>query len=1636
MSKLYIFGIGGTGSRVLRSLTMLLASGVQCNDTIVPIIIDKDIANGDYTRTNSLIKSYMEVNKYAPKHDASGNIENTFFNTDIELLDGNLLLQLNDSTKLFKDFIGLNTQNKQNQALSKMLYSDETLNMDTTHGFRGNPNMGSVVLNQFSDTDIFKSFANSFQQGDRIIIISSIFGGTGASGFPLLRQTLQTPNVSDSKGNTLPNWGLINNAPIGAITVLPYFQVDKKDSVDSDTFNDKAKAALSYYQTQEDGKIDTLYYIADDNRKSYKYFEGGNNQRNDAHFVEMAAAMAILDFVNPQQQSVNINRDQNNQITRTTYKEFGIGSNAKNINFGHLSSITQELLINPLSRFMLFAKYMGNVKNDKDVFKKQSPYQPYALEKCGKKNYDKNFRKEISELEKMQKHFTDWLSEMAGQARSFSPFNLENKKAFEYVDSQINLFDNSKSPYSNWAKFDNELNRQINKIEKSLKDKNKDKERFIELFYRATKEIVNFSGSSTDTKQGSTNYIFRLQTGGDVGLSNTISHWGVSQIYDDALIKAIPSSNIKSDKQPTSIPSPFARIALVKTAFAEVASNGKEALKAYQKAVSDSLDIAEIFFNYSKYKNLVDIITWSRDADLSQLQAGHNILYRTLNTFLNDGSSSYNFDQLNGIYILQYKPTGQIIGATSPSTLFFSTENDYNAKDNNGNIINPIDIQLSNNKLAFSGISDLNSRSWEFQEYLHTWNAANNVQINHNGTSRLVFNEFHSYLQSQINELAQIQDPRVATINSIYSNQNIASQNLTSNYNRISGYEILSRLIYEQRPMPVVSDFRIQTTIDGASSALVLPLEGGAGSVYVNWNLTQNTKWNNYKANEAGDRGVLPDGTQENWFTRSDFLEDKIIRIPSRTHTGNFIMGDKEVKNDTFLLPIKDLYFKFFNPQDLAQNIDISADSKTVVVTLRVPVQNGEVEFKKTYKKSDFSLIDLNQYDFALYPNVKFNDEKDAFYRFAMFYPFDELNSHNVEFFNGDKLVSLSVNDKIVRNQNDKTNAKCSTFSINQKIFDNIRIKIGDAQGVLVPNLSISNANEVFTFAVDFGTTNTHIEYRTNIDANIKAFDIGSNDNDYHMRFSHDKYDINELIQNVDFVPEIMGASSKTEFSFPLRTALSVSKNRPKNVEYDPFLQVNPILSYEKRIVPNYNDVLTQLKWDASEEEMGYYIDSLCFIMRNKVILNDGDLCKTKIAWFYPQSMAGSRSNIIRNKWKIGYAKYFLGESVSDASELSGNAKQIIAKNIKDLPESIAPYLNYKNDPKYKYAISNLVSIDIGGGTTDTVFVNNDKIEYVTSFRFASNSVFGIGKNISPIISKYEGEIEEVIKNNDDDCYTHTLENILNSIKNSEFGDLASFFFSLDSNFYLKERNVKIGFSEILRKNKDQKIVFVIFFVAIIYHTAQIMKSKEMPLPRHVAFSGKGSKILNIIADTEVLEGLTKTVFEHVYKQKYGDSGLTIIRNERTPKEVTCKGGVTLFADGFSLDKFTSLVLRGDKSHTFVKTTEKYSDIEIDKSVKNINEEVLSFLNYVVNDLLHQNFANSIIFGETFINSLSLNPKTLNIVKDELEKQQDLDTYTRKGIEDKIKSIGDPESTTIEETFFFYPIEKLLNAISREIEKK
>lgn len=287
MAKLYVFGIGGTGSRVIKALTMLLASGVKLEnnfDTVVPIIIDPDTANGDLNRTTDILTKYQNiVGKAGSENELFGTKIKTLIqltNENSPNLSNNFKFSIDGSGQEFGQSIDYNGLDDENKALIDLLFSEENIKADMTVGFKGNPNIGSVVLNKIVDSNEYKEFSNSFNQGDAIFIISSIFGGTGASGFPLLLKNLR---INDS-GRI--NSNIISASTIGAISYLPYFKVsdgnnDEKE-IDSTTFFGKAKAALSYYEHaifNNNNMLNSFYHIGDKANNNMKYAEGKADQK-------------------------------------------------------------------------------------------------------------------------------------------------------------------------------------------------------------------------------------------------------------------------------------------------------------------------------------------------------------------------------------------------------------------------------------------------------------------------------------------------------------------------------------------------------------------------------------------------------------------------------------------------------------------------------------------------------------------------------------------------------------------------------------------------------------------------------------------------------------------------------------------------------------------------------------------------------------------------------------------------------------------------------------------------------------------------------------------------------------------------------------------------------------------------------------------------------------------------------------------------------------------------------------------------------------------------------------------------------------------------------------------------------------
>ena len=439
MPNLYVFAIGGSGSRVIKALTMLLASGVKMKDTdaVIPIIIDPDTANADLSRTVEIIRLYNKI------RSKSEQVENTFFNANIRSLDEMGVDGTSTSVyrfeldgvknAKFRNYIDYSSLSKNNQAFTSLLFSKNNLESSMEVGFKGNPNIGSVVLNKMKDSDFFQKFASAFQQNDRIFIISSIFGGTGAAGFPLLLKNIRDANASVS------NHIFLQNAMIGAISLLPYFDVTKDDkssvSINSDTFITKTKAALSYYSrtVTNDGSVNALYYIGDNTHNPQKGSDGGASQQNNAHFVEMIAAYAIINFMDFSNDDLQV---VNRRAIAPKFMEYGLNEESNKVNFKYLADDTRKRIAMPLTQFALFSSFLKNHFS-------QYAGKPWAIggtKKLTEEGLDNTF---LQGLRKFHNSYDLWLDEMEKSEVKFKPLDCSKKG-----DDLLNMVENYQKPLS------------------------------------------------------------------------------------------------------------------------------------------------------------------------------------------------------------------------------------------------------------------------------------------------------------------------------------------------------------------------------------------------------------------------------------------------------------------------------------------------------------------------------------------------------------------------------------------------------------------------------------------------------------------------------------------------------------------------------------------------------------------------------------------------------------------------------------------------------------------------------------------------------------------------------------------------------------------------------------------------------------------------------------------------------------------------------------------------------------------------------------------------------------------------------------------------------------------------------------
>lgn len=437
--NVFIFAIGGTGARVLRSLTFCLASGIEKipdETNIIPLIIDYDKDNGDKRRTIDLLDTYTAIRNKAYEGVELKAGDRNFFHpvirhlSDVATLDGRadvgvrpsyeFTFGLDDKTTAgtFADYIDYTNMigdTYLTKDLLSSLYNDELqdspnteLNLELSMGFKGNPNIGSIVFEELKNDAEFKRFCNTFDAThDRVFIISSIFGGTGSSGFPRIVDAIHYAGIAG-----------FNQAMVGGCIVMPYFKVNTPEggAINSNIFNSKQKAALSYYaQPDQNGKsiydkLTTAYFIGDDEATNLPYSEGRDTQKNDAHIVEFLSALSVLDFICKDKATL--------ELEAVRYREYGL---PKNINDGEKFNFTnfdaddyEDYLQFLFTMGLTFKYYKDYVAND-TISEKEAYYKTLGLSsKVGGGMY--------KHLEDFIDDFNSWIDEMACQRDGFKPF--------------------------------------------------------------------------------------------------------------------------------------------------------------------------------------------------------------------------------------------------------------------------------------------------------------------------------------------------------------------------------------------------------------------------------------------------------------------------------------------------------------------------------------------------------------------------------------------------------------------------------------------------------------------------------------------------------------------------------------------------------------------------------------------------------------------------------------------------------------------------------------------------------------------------------------------------------------------------------------------------------------------------------------------------------------------------------------------------------------------------------------------------------------------------------------------------------------------------------------------------------------
>ena len=755
----------------------------------------------------------------------------------------------------------------------------------------------------------------------------------------------------------------------------------------------------------------------------------------------------------------------------------------------------------------------------------------------------------------------------------------------------------------------------------------------------------------------------------------------------------------------------------------------------------------------------------------------------------------------------------------------------------------------------------------------------------------------------------------------------------------------------------------------------------------------------------------------------------------------------------------------------------------------------AKIEFRDGTSKqvNDIPKEDVLNFDFAVYPFFRYPKEyitnKLETYNVILTYKFAggsiPENAIELRFYRivNNKLELIPENDaldkqalreffvdrrirtdeKSAGNNNHRT-VHYTIYGTNFDYIEVISNAPQSASGLVKPLFqSINDAsNDDITFAVDFGTTSTHVACKGGAPFQTKpgsmVFLHGNPDSsNVHPVYKYENYkpshdedgieeklkDLVDYIQN-EFIPTCFDGAV---YKFPMRTAVSCKSDCKTEPKLILFGQANIASTYEKEKPRGGNSFIPNIKWAESELNLtSAYIRQIVKMCVNKAIAEGYKKSSINFVKFYPLSIGETSKQDIEDAWKEACSQYDINTETA----------------VSTYSESLAPY--YADTPEKARCA---VSIDIGGGSVDFAVFSDGSPDFASSIRFGCDVLWSsfektnVTQENNPIFLDF---VDKMLNNarraelTGDNETIHVLLGMLGYTSDSKEPYLTakrveSKYSSEDViNFWLG--NNAFNFARESKLRKDFKPAFITHLYAILYHIAQVMKSEEKILPNALIFSGNGSKYLDYIG-LDVVKQIAGAAFSLVYANDAreaedvaaANSGITIshdqaeegfnydqfvsdliikVPNENlSGKEKTAVGGLKIRRDGMNLIEPPKKVYYGEllSEHSTYITKAKRDLVSVDEATNlpRLNEEfVMSICNNV--GVMQTGLRN-------LFDNLQLSTYYVGIDTEECRTtlKQTLETNNDKTI------LGAATERNIQSTLFFVPIRKILFGIEEKV---